>query len=53
MRSIIQRIATGTNLSKNISIEVARAGQNAVLAGHVDPVEAGTFLSALRMTLDS
>lgn len=49
MRSIIQRIATGPELSKDISLEEARAGMRAILDGAVDPVQAGLFLIALRM----
>ena len=49
MRSIIRRIATGPELSKNISREEARAGMRSVLEGQVDPVQAGVFLIALRM----
>jgi anthranilate phosphoribosyltransferase len=49
MRSIIKRIATGPELSKDISYEEARAGMQYVLDGAVDPVQAGIFLIALRM----
>ena len=49
MRSIIQRIATGPELSKDISLEEARAGMRAVLREEVDPVQAAVFLIALRM----
>jgi len=49
MRSIIQRIATGPELSKDISRAEARDGMRAVLDGLVDPVQAGIFLIALRM----
>ena len=49
MHSIIKRIATGPELSKDISLEEARAGMRAVLEGRVDPVQAGIFLIALRM----
>lgn len=49
MRSIIQRIATGPELSKDISRAEARAGMRAVLDGAVDPVQAAIFLIALRM----
>lgn len=49
MRSILQRIATGPELSKNISREEARAGMRLVLEQRVDPVQAGVFLIALRM----
>jgi anthranilate phosphoribosyltransferase len=49
MRSILQRIATGPELSKDISREEACAGMRLVLEGRVDPVQAGVFLIALRM----
>ncbi len=49
MRSIIQRIATGPELSKNISQEEARLGMRAILEGQVDPVQTAIFLIALRM----
>ena len=49
MRSILQRIATGPELSKDISREEARAGMRLILDGEVDPVQAGIFLIALRM----
>jgi len=49
MRSILQRIATGPELSKDISLEEARLGMSLVLEGKVDPVQAGIFLIALRM----
>ena len=49
MDSILQRIATGPELSKDISREEAREGMRLVLEGAVDPVQAGVFLIALRM----
>ena len=49
MHSILKRIATGPELSKDISREEARAGMRLVLEGAVDPVQAGVFLIALRM----
>lgn len=49
MRSIIQRIATGPELSKNISSEEARAGMRAILEKHIHPVQMTMFLIALRM----
>ena len=49
MRSIIQRIATGPELSKDISVEEARLGMQAILNAEVEPVQAGIFLIALRM----
>ncbi len=49
MHSIIQRIATGPELSKDISLEEARLGMQAILEDAVDPVQAGIFFIALRM----
>ena len=49
MRWIIKRIATGPELSKDISLEEARAGMRAVLREEVDSVQAAVFLIALRM----
>ena len=49
MRSIIQRIATGPELSKDIARDEARRGMRLVLDGAVDPVRAAVFLIALRM----
>ncbi|NWG87180.1 MAG: anthranilate phosphoribosyltransferase [Hydrogenophilaceae bacterium] len=49
MHSIIQRIATGPDLSKDISQEEARLGMQAILDDAVDPVQAGIFFIALRM----
>lgn len=49
MRSVIQRVATGPELSKNISREEARAVMHALLDGSADPVQAGVFLIGLRM----
>ncbi len=49
MHSIIQRIATGPELSKDISQEEARLGMQAILEGKIDPVRAGIFFIALRM----
>ncbi|MGH8520939.1 MAG: anthranilate phosphoribosyltransferase [Gammaproteobacteria bacterium] len=49
MHSILQRIATGPEMSKSISEADARGGMRAVLDALVDPVQAGIFLIALRM----
>lgn len=49
MHSIIQRIATGPDLSKDISQEEARLGMQGILDNAVDPVQAGIFFIALRM----
>lgn len=53
MHSIIQRIATGPELSKDISVEEARLGMQAILENAVDPVQAGIFFIALRMKRES
>jgi anthranilate phosphoribosyltransferase len=55
MRSIIQRIATGPELSKDISREEARLGTKAIIDNQIDPVQVAIFFIALRMkreTLD-
>lgn len=49
MRSIIQRIATGPELSKDISREEARQGMHAILENRIDPIQTGIFFIALRM----
>jgi len=53
MRSYLQRIATGPELSKDISLEEARHGMQLILDGKADPVQAGIFLIALRMKRES
>ncbi|MGD8999371.1 MAG: anthranilate phosphoribosyltransferase [Granulosicoccaceae bacterium] len=49
MHSVIQRIATGPELSKDIEQEEARGCMRAILDGYIDPVQSGIFLIALRM----
>ncbi len=49
MHSILQRIATGPELSKDITQEEARLGMRYILEGKIDPVQAAIFLIALRM----
>lgn len=49
MHSIIQRIATGPELSKDIAREEAYLGMKAILDGQIDPVQCGIFFIALRM----
>ncbi|MBX2835732.1 MAG: anthranilate phosphoribosyltransferase [Gammaproteobacteria bacterium] len=49
MRSAIQRVATGPELSKNLSSDEAQAVTQAILDGTADPVQAGVFLIGLRM----
>ena len=53
MRSYLQRIATGPELSKDISLEETRNGMRLILDGRADPVQAGIFLIALRMKRES
>ncbi len=53
MRSYLQRIATGPELSKDISLEETRHGMSLILDGKADPVQAGIFLIALRMKRES
>lgn len=53
MRSYLQRIATGPELSKDISLEEAHHGMRLILDGQADPVQAGIFLIALRMKRES
>ena len=49
IHSIIQRIATGPELSKNIELEEASAAMSAILNGEIDEVQSAIFLIALRM----
>lgn len=49
MSALIGRIATGPELSKDLSREEARHAMRMILEGSVDPVQAGVFLIALRM----
>ena len=49
MKSVIQRIATGPELSKNISREEAKQSMLDILNGEIDSVQSAIFLIALRM----
>lgn len=49
IHSVIQRVATGPELSKNISYDESRSVSNALLEGSMDPVQAAVFLIGLRM----
>ena len=53
MHSILQRIATGPELSKDISLDEARDATVAILHDQVDPVQAALFFIALRMKRES
>lgn len=49
IHSVLQRVATGPELSKNISYEESRSVTNALLDDKIDPVQAAVFLIGLRM----
>lgn len=49
MRDVLQRIATGPTLSKDLSRSDAARAMAIILAGNADEVQAGIFLIALRM----
>ena len=49
MRQYLQKIATGPELSKDLSREEAKNAAAEILSGDADPVQAGIFLIALRM----
>ena len=49
MRSAIQRVATGPELSKNLSQDETRSVTHALLDGSADDVQAAVFLIGLRM----
>lgn len=49
MRSYLQRVATGPEMSKPISREAARDAMNLIIDGRVDAVQAGIYLIAMRM----
>lgn len=49
MREVIQRIATGPELSKDLSAEQTEQAMRLVLAQGADPVQSAIFLIALRM----
>lgn len=49
MKSIIQRIATGPELSKDLDFEETKSGMQAILRGEIDDVQSAIFFIALRM----
>lgn len=49
MRDVLQRIATGPTLSKDLSADDAKRAMRLVLEKKADEVQAGIFLIALRM----
>lgn len=53
LRSVIQRVATGPELSKDVAREEVRAALRLILDGAADPVQAGVLLIAMRMKRES
>ena len=53
IKSVIQRIATGPELSKNISRDEAKRSMSDILNGEIDPVQSAIFLICLLYTSDS
>ncbi len=53
MRTYLQRIATGPEMSKDLSLEDARSGMQIILEGKTHPVQTAVFLIALRMKRES
>ena len=49
LHSIIQRIATGPEMSKNISLEDSKQGMQAILNSEIEDVQSAIFLIAMRM----
>ena len=43
IKSVIQRIATGPELSKNISRDEAKRSMSDILNGEIDPVQSAIF----------
>lgn len=53
MTSYIRRIATGPEMSKDLTLDEARDGMSLILDRKVEPVQAAVFLIALRMKRES
>ncbi|MFV1984721.1 MAG: anthranilate phosphoribosyltransferase [Thiohalomonadales bacterium] len=49
LRQCIQKVATGPEYSKDLSLEEAHQAMSAILQDNADPVQAAVFLIALRM----
>ena len=49
MRECIQKVATGPEYSKDLSLDEARAAMGVILSGQADPVQTAILLIALRM----
>ena len=53
MREVLQRIATGPTMSKDLTVEQAYSAMRLVLSQQADPVQSALFLIALRMKRES
>ncbi len=53
MTSYLRRIATGPEMSKDLTLDEARDGMSLILNRKVEPVQAAVFLIALRMKRES
>lgn len=53
LRECIQKVATGPEYSKDLSLDEAQAAMAHILSGQADEVQAGVFLIALRMKRES
>ena len=49
----IKRVATGPHLSKDLTLEDARAAMSEILSGDADEVQAAIFFIALRMKIET
>ena len=49
LKSVIRRIATGPDLSKDIDFDEAKQAMQAIIRGQIDPVQSAIYLIALRM----
>ena len=53
LREVLQRVATGPTMSKDLTRAEAARAMRTLLDGHADEVQAGIFLIALRMKRES
>jgi len=49
LSAVLQKIATGPHLSKDLTVEQAHEAMTSILSGQVDDVQTGIFFIALRM----
>ena len=53
MTSYLRRIATGPEMSKDLTLDEARDGMSLILDRKVEPIQAAVYLIALRMKRES